>query len=155
MKRRFIKIIILLLTLTMCASAASCAKKLTIDGEDMDWQLVIISSDKTGEVFYCSAEYKIAYPDAEILDLSCRAANGKLVITDNKTDIGYLGTYSVDEEGRKQTSYTVVMTGEDGRIDGYAEIKEATLHDDSLEYNLIIVIDGYTLNFKSEASKNE
>lgn len=155
MKRRFIKITALLLILAACLSATACAKKLAIDGEDMNWQLVIISSDKTGKVIYCSAEYKIAYPDAEILDLSCRASDGKFVITDKKTDIGYLGTYSVAEEGRKQTSYTIVMTGENGKIDGRAEISEATLHDESLEYNLIIMIDGYTLNFKSVVPRNE
>jgi hypothetical protein len=154
MKRRFLKIIIFLFAIVTCVSVASCSKELAIDGEDMDWQLVLISSDKTGDVIYCAAEYKVAYPKAETLDLSCRASDGRLIITDNKTEIGYVGTYQIDKEG-KESSYTVTMGGENGKVDGYAEVSEATLHDDSLEYNLIIVIDGYTLNFKSEAPDKE
>lgn len=153
MKRRLIKIIALALVLVTGLSFLSCGNKLKIDGEDMKWRLVIITSDKTGEVVYCSAENKIYYDNAKVIDLSCRAADGKIIITDKKTEIGYLGTYTVISEG-KQSSYSVAMTSDGERIDGEAEITKTKLHDDSFEYNLIIVIDGYTLNFKSvEANK--
>ena len=148
MKRRLIKIIASALILVICLSLVSCTNKLKIDSEEMKWQLVVVTSDKTGEVVYCSAEHKIYYADAKVINLSCRASDGKIIITDKKTDIGYLGAYTVISEG-KQSSYSIAMTSDGERIEGSAEITKTKLHNDSFEYNLIIVIDGYTLNFKS------
>ena len=148
MKRNLMKIFTVMLALVACLAIVACGEKLAIDEEDMDWEIVLVSDDRTGKVLYCAAEFKDVYPDAVTLDLSCEASNGKLVIMNEKTDIGYLGTYTVDKAGN-ESSYNVVMTGENGKLEGYAEVTKATLYNDTVEYNLIIVIDGYTLHFKS------
>ena len=99
---------------------------------------------------YCAAEYKTNYPgtDVEIVDLSCRAADGKLLVVNDRKGIGYYGTYEIDKDS-KESSYSVLISTDEGVFKGYAEVTKAKLHDNSVEYNLIIVIDGYTLHFKS------
>lgn len=149
MKRIFIKIISFILLTVVVFSAVSCAKAPMIDDEGMDWNLVFITYKSATNVVYCAAEYKLNYPEAEveIVDISCRAANGKLLIMNDKTDIGYYGTYTLDDG--KDSYYEITVSTDDGVSEGHAEVTKATLHDDSVEYNLIIVIDGYTLHFKS------
>jgi len=149
MKRIFIKIISFILLTVVVFSAVSCAKAPMIDDEGMDWNLVFITYKSATNVVYCAAEYKLNYPevDVEIVDISCRAANGKLLIMNDKTDIGYYGTYTLDDG--KDSYYEITVSTDDGVSTGHAEVAKAILHDDTVEYNLIIVIDGYTLHFKS------
>ena len=148
MKRNLLKIFAFIIVIATCLAVISCGEKLAIDDENMDWNLVFITYNSAANVVYCSEEFKETYPDVETLDLSCRAANGKLLIMNDKTDIGYYGAYELDEKDG-ESSYNVSMTGDDGKVEGYAEVTKAILHDDTVEYNLIIVIDGYTLHFKS------
>ena len=150
MKRSFVKIVALVLLAIIAFSAVSCGKKLAIDDEGMDWNIVFITYDSASNVTYCSSEYKLNYPDTdvEIVDLSCRAANGKLVIMDDKKGIAYYGTYELTESG-DGASYNIKMSTEDGASRGIAQVSKVVLHDDTVEYNLIIVIDGYTMHFKS------
>ena len=111
---------------------------------------MFITYKSAANVVYCAAEYKINYPDEDVetLDLSCSAANGKLVIMNDRKGIGYYGTYETENDG-KEPSYSVTVSTDEGVFKGYAEVTKAKLHDNSVEYNLIIVIDGYTLHFKS------
>lgn len=148
MKRNLLKISSFILVIAACLAVISCGEKLSIDDENMNWNLVFITYKSATNVVYCSEEYKETYPEVETLDLSCRAANGKLLIMNDKTQMGYYGTYVSDAES-SESSYNVSMTGEDGKVDGYAEVTKVILYDDTVEYNLIIVIDGYTLHFKS------
>ena len=133
----------------MLISAVSCGKRLAIDDSEMDWNLVFITYKSAANVVYCAAEYELNYPEAdvEIVDISCRAANGKLLIMNDKNGIGYYGTYTLDD--KKDSYYKITISTDDGVSTGHAEVSEAKLHDDTVEYNLIIVVDGYTLHFKS------
>ena len=143
--KRLLKIsIICLLILSLCFSFFACASKLTIDGKDRNWVLVMITNGE-GEVRYCSAEFKLIYPDANMIDLSCRAAGGKIVIIDNVMQMHYYGTYKASDEAE----YDVTFDNTDGKVNGFATVSKVNLHDDTVEYNLAIVIDGYTLHFKS------
>ena len=149
MKRSFVKIIALVILSAALLSLASCKNKLAIDNEDMNWNIVFITYESASNVVYCSAEYKLNYPDTEVetVDLSCRAANGKLIIMNDKKGIAYYGTYEQAESD--DASYSIKMSTEDGTSRGIAQVSKVVLHDDSVEYNLIIVIDGYTMHFKS------
>ena len=152
MKRSFVKIMALALVAILVLSTVSCGKKLTIDDENMDWNLDFITYESATNVVYCSAEYKESYleTDVEILDLSCRAANGKFVILNEKTDMGYYGIYIEGGPDYPKNGYYVEIGDGDEKTKGTAEITKVTLHDDTIEYNLTIVLNnGYSLNFKS------
>lgn len=147
MKRLLIKFTCALIAIVACLGIVSCGSKLNIDGKDKTWAFVFITDNESGEVEYCSSEFKLVYPDATMLELSCRAEDGKIYITNERTQIVHFGTYTADES--YEGYYAVSMGSEEGMKRGYATITKAKLHDNSIEYNLVIIIDGYTLHFKS------
>lgn len=149
MKNIFTKIIFMLVAVSLCLSFFACASRYRIDAEDKNWALVMISRKDDGEIVYCSAEFKSIYPDAEILDLGCRAKGGKLVVTDNKMQMQYFGSYTEDTLESKSARYDISFNSDEGTVTGYATVTGAKLYDDTLEYSLVIVIGKYTLYFKS------
>ena len=80
MKRLLIKLICIFAVMTALLGVCSCASRLNIDGNDKSWAFVFINDNEDGEVEYCSSEFKLVYPDAKALELSCTAKYGKIYI---------------------------------------------------------------------------
>lgn len=156
--KRIIKIFAIIMVLTVCLSAASCARGYDLDGEDKNWAFVMASNDKTGEIEYASIEYKQLYLqstngleeiDAKTASLGFKASDGRFTLTDKKMQMQYHGSYTLEGKNSSGADYKITLDYEGEIYNGTATVSETKLHDDTKEYSLILVIDGMTVYFKS------
>ncbi len=60
----------------------ACGKQVTTHHiEDKDWQVVTVQSTQDGSILFIGNSMQEIYPDAAVLELTCRAENGKLTFT--------------------------------------------------------------------------
>ena len=149
MKRITLRFLSVVMVAVICLSVISCGSKYRIDDKDKSWVLVMISRNFDSEVVYASAEYKLVYDDAELLDLTLKAADGKIVITDRKMGMQYFGSYEDKKLEDEKASYSISFIENGEAKTGYANITGAKLHNGTLEYTLILVFKDYTVYFKS------
>ena len=149
MKRITLRFLSVVMIAVICLSAIACGSKYRIDDKGKSWVLVMISRNFDSEVVYASAEYKLVYDDAELLDLTLKAADGKIIITDRGMGIQYLGSYVEKKLEDEKASYSISFTEDGEDKTGYATITGAKLHNGTLEYTLILVFKDYTVYFKS------
>ena len=75
MKRFFAIILASVLLLTACGKQVT-----THHIEDKDWQVVTVQSTQDGSILFIGNSMQEIYPDAAVLELTCRAENGKLTL---------------------------------------------------------------------------
>ncbi len=148
MKKK-LRILSLAITLLALISLVSCSNKLAVDAKDKNWAFVMVSNDRTGDVEYSSAEFKLIYPEANKADLSVKFADGKLTLIDREMQMPYPGTYKLEKKSSDGAFYTFTIQADGEVFSGKASVTEAKLHDDSVEYTLILTVDGYNIYFKS------
>ena len=84
------------------------------------------------------------YPEAEIIDLTLVAQDGKITITDSTNDKEYIGTYKETNKTPNGTDYEITI---DGTV-GYATVALTKYYNDDPEIpTLPINIGGYSIYF--------
>ncbi len=138
MKRVCILIVaVIAIGLTGCAAG----RHVSIDAKD--WRMATVQSGEKGEVVACTSGYGDVYTDAEILELTCWAADGGLVLHDLTNDRSYTGAYSRNKTSSEDTMYDITI----GKTIGYAITGLTTFQDGTQAATFIIQIGAYTLNF--------
>lgn len=117
--------------------------------EDYEWKMRTVMGNDIENAQYPD-EFVIAvgeadelYPDAEIVDLTLIAKDGKITITDSTNGREYAGTYEVINKTPKGTDYEITI---DETV-GYATVAPTEYNDGSEIPTLPINIDDYALYF--------
>lgn len=111
--------------------------------ENHGWQFRMVQSSEDGRIIFCSEEYAELYPDAAIIEMTAKAENGKLTVTDGENEMTF--TYSVEKAvAGKSTIYNIA---DEQGIEGYASMAKTTYADKSAEYTMIITFEGRSFYF--------
>lgn len=141
MKKLFALILVTVLLLTGCGTPA--AQKYFIEGKD--WQVVTVQSTADGRVLFIGDGRQDAYPDAEVIALSCKAEGGRLTFT--TADQAHEGSYSLQQSDDNAAIYTVTV----GEETGPAAVSVTTYEDGRAEQTLVLQLGGYSLYFAPAA----
>ena len=137
------KRMILLIFMTLFLFAG-CHSRETPQIDDYIWEMISIQSiDEGGEIVaHGSTATGVLETDVQ-KELICRAKNGILTLTDKTADKTYNGTYRLETTAPDSVIYMVTIENSDGT----AVAAHTTYADGSREPTLIIITDGYVLNF--------
>lgn len=117
--------------------------------EDHKWKMRTVMSNNIGaaeneaELVLAVGEADELYPDAEIVNMSLTAKNGKLTLTDATNGKTYSGTYKLLEKTPSGTDYEVIIDG----INGYATAAPTEYYDGDEIPTLPINPGDYSLYF--------
>ncbi len=116
--------------------------------EDYEWEMrTVMSNDielaDSDAVVLAVGEYDELYPNAEIVDLTLTAKDGKITVTDATNGKTYVGTYKVTQTTPKGTDYEVTIDG----IKGYATVAPTEYYDGSEVPTLPINLGDFSLYF--------
>lgn len=139
MKKLFALILAVVLLLPGCGTPA---RKYYI--EEKDWQVVTVQS-ADGRVLFIGDGRQDAYPDAEVIALSCKAEGGRLVFT--TADQTHEGSYALQQSDDNAAIYTVTV----GEETGPAAVSVTTYGDGQAEQTLVMQLGGYSLYFAPAA----
>ena len=137
MKKLFALILAVVLLLPGCGTPA--ARKYFI--EEKDWQVVTVQSVEDGRVLFIGEGRQDAYPDAEVIALSCKAEGGRLTFT--TADQTHEGSYALQQSDENAAIYTVTV----GEETGPAAVSITTYGDGRAEQTLVMQLGGYSLYF--------
>lgn len=141
MKKLFALILAIVLLLPGCGTSA--AQKYFIEGKD--WQVITVQSTADGRVLWVGEGWQDAYPDTEVIALSCKAEGGRLVFT--TADQTHEGSYALQQSDDNAAIYTVTV----GEETGPAAVSVTTYGDGRAEQTLVMQLDGYSLYFAPAA----
>lgn len=142
--KRTISIIILIATLTIALSACGMGK---VKIEDYEWKMRTIMHGEDNQVVVDAVgEDDPAHPEANIIDMTLVANDGKIIITDVTNDKTYEGTYKVTQKTPEGTDYEITIDGKSG----YATVAMTKYADGTKEPTLPISLDGYSMYFYAE-----
>lgn len=130
-----------LFALIICLMSGGCASANELAIENHNWQIARIQLAKTAEIIYCSVDEANLHQDTEIIDLSCVAENGVLIITNNTDGQTWALNYSDMDSSPETVSYKI--NGSNGNI----VVGKTTYHNNSFEYTLIVSVDNYVMYF--------
>ena len=140
MKKAFFLIILLVLLLT-----SGCKSSPAIN--DFSWKMSTIASIENEQLNVIAVgDSNYAHPEAEVIDMTLIASDGKIILTDNTNSKTYEGTYFIDGKNLRSTSYKITIEGEDG----YATVAMTTYLDGSKKPTLPISLGNYTIYFYSD-----
>lgn len=142
MKKLFALILAVVLLLPGCGTPAA-AQKYFIEGKD--WQVVTVQSAEDGRVLWVGDGWQDAYPDTEVIALSCKAEGGRLVFT--TADQTHEGSYALQQSDDNAAIYTVTV----GEETGPAAVSVTTYGDGRAEQTLVMQLGGYSLYFAPAA----
>ncbi len=140
MKKLFALILAIVLLLPGCGTPA---RKYFI--EEKDWQIVTVQSAEDGRVLFIGDGRQDAYPDAEVIALSCKAEGGRLTFT--TADQTHEGSYALQQSDDNAAIYTVTV----GEETGPAAVSVTTYGDGRAEQTLVLQLGGYSLYFAPAA----
>lgn len=112
--------------------------------ESYSWVMNTVQSiEKEGQIVACSSNYGNIPENASIIDLRCKANDGKFVIEDVTNDKVYTGTYKVTEKSFGSTYYEISVEGKNGK----GVVSVTYLESSDPKTTLIMRFDDYTVNF--------
>ena len=141
MKRFFAIILASVLLLTACGKQVTTHRI-----EDKDWQVVTVQSTQDGSILFIGNSMLEIYPDAAVIELTCRAENGKLTFTSGTQS--WSASYALQKSDDNAAIYTVTIEDETGP----AAVSVTTYQDGQAEQTLVLQLGGYSLYFAAAAS---
>ena len=142
--KKLISILLLAVTLIFALSACGMGKSKI---EDYDWKMRTIAHIEGEQLVYDAvAEESTAHPEANIIEMTLIAKDGKLTLTDVTNGRSYEGTYTVSGRNPEGTDYHITIDGKSG----YAGVAMTKYADGSEEPTLPINLDGYSMYFYAE-----
>ena len=138
-----------LISIMMIFVISGCGSKNDFDFliENHVWQFSNMVDNEKGEVVVCSEEMIDAYPDAKVMDITCKAATNVMAIQDTATGNGEEISYSRIGKDTNSLTYKLVLQREDNTIEGMAVSSVTEYAKGEYEYTLVVDIDGYALYF--------
>ncbi len=124
--------------LTACSGAVNVPRI-----EDYEWTMTSVLGEG-GEVIACSPGEP--YEGAKTVEMTCKAENGSLTITDITGGESHTGSYSVESTSPESVIYNISI----GDSQGYASSAMTTFYDGSQIPTFVMSIDGYALYFYYE-----
>ena len=143
--KKFLSVI--LLVVFMFSLSACNADKIQI--EDYEWKMKTVMSNDINdaqnedELVGAVGEADESYPNSKIVDVTLRAENGEIIITDATDNKTYTGTYKMQNKTPDGIIYDVVIDG----ISGYATVAMTEYYDGSQVPTLPINLGEYSLYF--------
>ena len=135
-------VIILVLSLFVVLLSSCGGNSLTI--EEYEWHLkTAMRIDDSQLSVIATGELDEAHPEAKIVDVTLKAANGRLTVTDKTNKKEYTGTYKVNGKTPEGTEYKVIING----VEGHAGVAMTTYHDGTEQPTLPINLGSYSLYF--------
>lgn len=112
------RIISVLLLLTVILTFVSCSSE-NIAIEDCEWKMRTVMSNEiepadSEAAIIAVGEPDDIYPNAVIVDVTLKAANGKITVTDNTNNKVYSGKYKTTKNTPKGTDYEIEIDGKSG-----------------------------------------
>ena len=104
-----------------------------------------MQSAEDGRVLWVGDGWQDAYPDTEVIALSCKAEGGRLVFT--TADQTHEGSYALQQSDDNAAIYTVTV----GEETGPAAVSVTTYGDGRAEQTLVLQLGGYSLYFTAAA----
>lgn len=134
--------LLLLLTVSLLAFSACGVGKNNI--EDYEWEMRTIASVENEQYNTIAiGEADPAYPEAQIIEMTLTAKDGKITITDITNNKTYEGTYELESKNSESTIYNISIDGKDG----YASVAMTKYSDGSEEPTLPINLEDYSIYF--------
>ena len=140
MKQFFAIILVSVLLLTACGKQVTTHRI-----EDKDWQVVTVQSTQDGSILFIGNSMLEIYPDAAVIELTCRAENGKLTFTSGTQS--WSASYALQKSDDNAAIYTVTIEDETGP----AAVSVTTYQDGQAEQTLVLQLGGYSLYFTAAA----
>ncbi|MBE5972138.1 MAG: hypothetical protein E7246_06410 [Lachnoclostridium sp.] len=138
-----------LISLMILAVVSGCGNKDTRDFliENHNWTFVNMVDSESGTVTACAKDQTELYPEAEVLELTCKASTNVLAIRDKETGNGKEISYSGIGKDTNAIIYELVLVDREETIEGMAVSSITEYAKGKYEYTLIIDIDGKALYF--------
>ncbi len=142
------KLLSVFLMLTLLFALSACGADV-VAIEDYEWKMRTVMSNNIetaqneDEFVVVVGEADELYPDAKIVDLTLKAQDGEITITDATNNKTYSGTYKVQQKTPKGTDYEVTIDG----VTGYATVAPTEYYDGSEVPTLPINLGEYSLYF--------
>ncbi len=112
--------------------------------EEYEWELVrVLVLENESVKIMASNEENDILDGAERVDITLKAENGKITITDHINNRTYLGTYERTQTTPQSTDYTLIIDGQKG----HATVAMTTYADGTQTPTLPISLGDYTLQF--------
>lgn len=145
------KIISILLLVNTVVLVLSACRTETVTIDDCKWQMrTVMSNDielaNSDAVVLAVGEENEVYPNAQIVELTLIASNGKVTVTDATSSKTYEGTYSIDGKTSNGTIYSVTIDGKSG----YATAEMTQNYNEADEPTLTINLGDWSLYFYTE-----
>ena len=141
------KIILALLLVGTLIFALSACGAGTPKIEEYEWTMrYIMHGEENQLIVDAVAEEDSAHPEAQIIEMTLVAKDGKITVTDATNEITYEGAYTVEAKTPDGTNYAVTIDG----ISGYAIVAMTTYADGTEEPTLPINLGEYSLYFYAE-----
>ena len=138
MKRRLylIPVLAFVLLLSSCSSNAPAI-------EDYEWKLRTAMSAESPELVVAVGEPDNVHPEAQVVDMTLKAKNGVITITNNTNGTTSTGTYRATGVTPEGTDYEIIIDGETAN----ACVAPTKYYDGSEIPTLPISVDGFSLYF--------
>ena len=110
--KKIVSILLLAATLIFALSACGTGKPKI---EDYEWKMQTIGHVEGEQLVYdAAAEESTAHPEANIIEMTLVAKDGKITITDVTNSNTYEGTYTVSGKNPEGTDYHITIDGKTG-----------------------------------------
>ena len=133
----------------MIFAISGCGNKNDFDFliENHNWQFSNMVDNEKGNVAACSEELAEAHPEAEVMNLTCKASTNVMAIRDAATGNGKEISYSGIGKDTNSLTYKLVLQEGDQTIEGMAVSSITEYEKGKYEYTLVVDLDGYALYF--------
>lgn len=129
------------------AFAVGCTQNsFNISVAEHDWQFTVARSSEDGSALFCAEEVKDRYDGAEVADIQCTVADGKLTITNLGLGSALTLDYALTSSSAESAIYAL-----SGGAEGIASVGITRYNGDESEYTLIVTVEGMSVYFMDEA----
>ena len=163
MKKTFALLLFLLLCLL-----SGCGGTPPVSVEDYSWKLTSVQGPPSGDMIGGNQPYSESFPQAELLDVSCQAEDGRLTLSDLTTGKNAQGSFRLVQTSPDSAIYEITFPGEiqlgrrvlipeagSSQAPGHGVSAMTTYNDGSQTPTFIISLGNYVLNFQASSSGEE
>lgn len=126
--------------------AAGCGKANVPQIDAYAWTMTTVQGGENGSAVACAPELADSHENAAALELTCKAENGRFILTDHTNNKQYTGEYRLKQTDPQSALYEITI----GSQTGHAVTGMTTYLDGSQSPTCILSLDAYTLNFQAE-----
>lgn len=150
-------LVLSLVAVLMICVISGCGSKDTRDFsvENHNWTFINMVDNEKGTITACAEEQSELYPEAEVLELSCKASTNVMAIRDEETGNGAEVSYSGVGKDTNSITYELVYQDGDETVKGMAVSSITEYAKGEYEYTLVVDLGGYALYFADREAAQE